>query len=292
VQIAYFTSQRLRLRFTAWGDPAHPPLILLHGGRDHARSWDGFAASAAQRYWIIAPDLRGHGGSEWVSDGAYAIEDHLLDLAELIDHLNIPRAGLMGHSLGGNVALRFTCLFPDRVAALIAIEGLGPAPDQALREDRKDRLDALVTWIGERRKVQSRSLRVYTDLDEATARLRAINPSLREDVARHLAEHGTMRVEGGGISFRFDPGVIVDAPFDLTLADKHLLWSRASAPVLLVYGADSWASDPARDGRLAKFANARSILLPGAGHWVHLDQPDAFATAAMAFLDKALGNPL
>jgi len=288
VQIEYFSSQRLRLRFATWGDPAYPALILLHGGRDHARSWDGFAALAAERYRIIAPDLRGHGGSEWASDGAYAIEDYLLDLAELLDHLAIPRAALIGHSLGGNVALRFAGLFPDKVTALIAIEGLGPAPDQALRDDRRDRLETLAMWIEDRRAVQSRTLRAYGDLAEAVARLQALNPSLRDDVARHLAEHGTICRDDGGISFRFDPAVIVDAPFDLTLADKHRLWGRVSAPVLLVYGADSWASDPARDGRLAKFANARSVLLPEAGHWVHLDQPDAFAAAAFAFLGEVL----
>src|ERR1700758_5657853 len=66
----YF-SQRLRLHYVDWGNPAAPPLILLHGGRDHCRNWDWVAAACRDDYHVIAPDLRGHGDSAWSASRHY-----------------------------------------------------------------------------------------------------------------------------------------------------------------------------------------------------------------------------
>ncbi len=60
----YF-SQRLRLHYVDWGNPDAPPLVLLHGGRDHCRNWDWVAEELRKDWHIIAPDLRGHGDSDW-----------------------------------------------------------------------------------------------------------------------------------------------------------------------------------------------------------------------------------
>lgn len=279
-----FTSQRLKLQFYSWGLRSNPTLVLLHGGRDHALSWADFADRASEEFHVIALDLRGHGGSEWVSDGAYAIEDYLLDLDALVAHLGVDHLYLAGHSLGGNIALRYAGLFPDRVKRLIVIEGLGPSPNVAQEEDARDPIDRLAGWIGARQRVQDRRLRSYPDLHAAIARLRTLNPSLSEPVARRLSMYGTTSDGQGGVRFRFDPALIVDQPLDLALAQKHRLWARVRAPVLLVYGADSWASNPALDGRMNLFADATTVLVPEAGHWVHLDQPSLFEERALQFL--------
>jgi len=73
---SYF-SQRLRLHYVDWGNAGAPPLILLHGGRDHCRAWDWVAAELRHDWHIIAPDLRGHGDSEWPSDGNYGMAGFL-----------------------------------------------------------------------------------------------------------------------------------------------------------------------------------------------------------------------
>ena len=79
----YF-SQRLRLHYVDWGNPTAPPLLLLHGGRDHCRNWD-WVASALRRDWhVLAPDLRGHGDSQWSPDGSYSTASYVYDLAQLI----------------------------------------------------------------------------------------------------------------------------------------------------------------------------------------------------------------
>ena len=68
----YF-SQRLRLHYVDWGNPGKPPLLLVHGGRDHCRNWDWVAEALRDEWHIIAPDLRGHGDSQWSTDGSYTM---------------------------------------------------------------------------------------------------------------------------------------------------------------------------------------------------------------------------
>ena len=65
---SFYISQRLKLHYVDWGNEAAPPLLLIHGGRDHARSWDWVARDLRRDYHVIAPDLRGHGDSAWAKD--------------------------------------------------------------------------------------------------------------------------------------------------------------------------------------------------------------------------------
>src|SRR3546814_1661745 len=73
-----YVSQRLRLHYVDWGNPDAPPLLLLHGGRDHCRNWDWVAQELRSDFHIIAPDLRGHGDSQWSPDGSYSAAAHWL----------------------------------------------------------------------------------------------------------------------------------------------------------------------------------------------------------------------
>ena len=124
-----FFSQRLRLHYVDWGNADKPPLLLLHGGRDHCRNWDWTAAALRDDWHVIAPDLRGHGDSQWSADGNYALAGYIYDLAQLIHGQRLPPVTIIAHSLGGNVALRYAGIYPETVAKLVAIEGLGPPPE-------------------------------------------------------------------------------------------------------------------------------------------------------------------
>src|SRR3546814_19606951 len=106
----------MRLHYLDWGNSAAPTLILVHGGFDHARSWDWTARALAKDYHVVAPDLRGHGDSAWSAEGSYMIANCVYDLAQLIEQLGREPVILVGHSLGGSVALRYAGLFPDRGA--------------------------------------------------------------------------------------------------------------------------------------------------------------------------------
>ena len=99
-----FISQRLRLNYVDWGNTDAPPLLLVHGGRDHARSWDWVAEELRHDWHIIAPDLRGHGDSAWSPDGNYEMSAFVYDLAQLVHQLNLAPVTMIAHSMGGNIA--------------------------------------------------------------------------------------------------------------------------------------------------------------------------------------------
>ena len=131
----YF-SQRLRLHYVDWGNPRAPPLVLLHGGRDHCRNWD-WVATALRRDWhVLAPDLRGHGDSQWSPDGNYTLAAFIYDLAQLIHQQELALITIIGHSLGGNIALRYTGIYPDNVRRVVAIEGVGASPEKTAERAR------------------------------------------------------------------------------------------------------------------------------------------------------------
>src|SRR3954468_1633167 len=146
-----FFSQRLRMHYVDWGNAGAPPLILLHGGRDHCRNWDWVAARLRRDWHIIAPDLRGHGDSQWTQDGDYTMAGYIYDLARLIAQQELAPVTIVAHSLGGNIALRYTGLYPETVRRLVAIEGLGPSPTILAERASKPITERLRSWVDEQR---------------------------------------------------------------------------------------------------------------------------------------------
>ena len=279
-----FISQRLKLHYVDWGNPGAPPLLLVHGGRDHCRNWDWVAEKLRDRYHVIAPDLRGHGDSAWSPDGSYPIEGFVYDLAQLVHQLDLGPVNIVAHSLGGNIALRYTGLYPDHVRKLVAIEGLGPSPKVQEERAATPFPEHFRKWIADKRQAAGRTPRRYATLDDALARMRSENGYLTEAQARHLNIHGISRNEDGSWSWKFDNYLNVWPFFDIPRPEIEAIWNAISCPTLLLYGADSWASNPARDGRIRHFRNAEVIEFENAGHWLHHDQFDRF----MATLDEFL----
>jgi pimeloyl-ACP methyl ester carboxylesterase len=105
-----FVSQRLRLNYVDWGNSGAPMLVLVHGGRDHARNWDWVARAMRDKWHVICPDLRGHGDSAWSPDGVYSMPFYVSDLAQLIHQSGDAPVTLVAHSLGGAIALRYAGL--------------------------------------------------------------------------------------------------------------------------------------------------------------------------------------
>jgi pimeloyl-ACP methyl ester carboxylesterase len=280
---SYF-SQRLRLHYVDWGNLEAPPLILLHGGRDHCRMWDWVAAELRHEWHIIAPDLRGHGDSEWPSDGNYGMAGFLYDLAQLVHQQKLAPVSIIAHSLGGNISLRYAGLYPDAVRKLVAIEGIGPAPKIVADRDRVSVAERLSGWIDERRSLAGRLPRRYASIEEATRRMQEANRRLSPGQARHLTEHGVNQNEDGTYSWKFDNYVRAFRQPDMTTAEQQQLWERITCPTLMFYGRDSWASNPAVDGRIRMFRTARVVAVEGAGHWVHHDRLDLFLEEVRRFL--------
>ncbi len=280
----YFISQRLRLHYADWGNRDAPPLLLVHGGRDHCRSWDWVAEALRADWHIIAPDLRGHGDSAWSPDGNYAIDAMVYDLAQLIHQNDLAPVTIVAHSLGGNISTRYTGLYPDTVRKLVSIEGLGPSPAVQAERAKTPFADRWRQWIADKRTAAGRLPRRYASIDDALARMQAENTYLTEDQARHLTIHGVNRNEDGTWSWKFDNHLNVWPVVDIAPREIEALWAAITCPALLLYGEKSWASNPEEDGRIAHFRSARIVEFENAGHWLHHDQFDRFLRELRAFL--------
>ena len=279
----FFFSQRLRLHYVDWGNEGAPPLLLVHGGRDHCRNWDWVAQRLRGRFHVIAPDLRGHGDSGWAIGGGYDMAAYIYDLAQIVHQKGMAPVTIISHSLGAGIALNYCGAFPDQVAKVVAIEGLGPSPAMLAEHAARGVDERLRRWVDDRRKNSGRAPRRYASLDEATARMAEANPHLTPQQARHLTVYGALQNEDGTYSWKFDnhTGGGVGG---LSHADQQALWGKITCPVLLVRGTESWASDPVKDGRIKHFSNARLVNVAGAGHWVHHDQLEVFMAAVEGFL--------
>ncbi|MBM3644780.1 MAG: alpha/beta hydrolase [Alphaproteobacteria bacterium] len=279
-----FFSQRLRLHYVDWGNPDAPPLLLVHGGRDHCRNWDWVAQALRKDWHIICPDLRGHGDSQWSPDGNYSMAAYIYDLAQLIHQQKLAPVTIVAHSLGGNICLRYAGIYPETVRKLVAIEGLGPSPKMIAERGRKTIDERMRGWIDEQRKLSGRLPRRYPTIEDAFKRMQDENKHLSADQARHLTQQGVNQNEDGTYSWKFDNYVRAWAPYDMVYDDIEGLWSRIECPTLLVYGKESWASNPQDDGRIRHFKSARVSSYERAGHWVHHDRLDDLVSEVREFI--------
>ena len=273
-------------RVLTWGDAAAPPLFLVHGWMDVAASFQFLVDAFAHERHVVAPDLRGYGGSAWQPQG-YWFPDYVADLEALIERYAPDRpADIVGHSLGGNVAMLYAGVRPSRVRRAVSLEGFG-LPDQT-SEDAPGRfakwLDALAS---------PPSFRPYADLDAVADRMQKDNPRLTRERASFLASHWARERPDGRAELRSDPRHKMPFPTVYRLEEAKAFWRRITAPVLWIAGdashIPSWVDkhrglDGVRE-RMSAIADARLAVIEGAGHMLHHDQPEAVARAVEAFLD-------
>ncbi|MBV8835014.1 MAG: alpha/beta fold hydrolase, partial [Alphaproteobacteria bacterium] len=185
----FYMSQGLRLHYADWGNAAAPPLILVHGGRDHGRSWDRLARALQPHFHVLAPDLRGHGDSEWTKGGSYALTEYVYDLSRLVRGIGAGQVAIVGHSMGGMVGLIYAGTFPDQVAALVVLDGVTvmPGTTSAPVQER------MTKWVDQLDKLQEREPYRYRTIKDAANQMRAHNPRLPAELALHLATFGTRR---------------------------------------------------------------------------------------------------
>ncbi len=280
-------------------DAGRPPIVMLHGIRDVALSLMPVAARLAREFPVYLPDLRGHGDSD--KPGGYSMVQLVYDLHVVLNDLVRQPAVLFGHSLGGHVVCRSAALYPDQARALVVVEGLGPP------EGRRPDDPALALRMEGERILQTlgipASQRPLPDLAFAAGRLLANNPRLNPDRALELARHGTLTNEAGELNWAFDPRVqSVFVGTDTDAAERY--WSAVRCPTCVVTGGHAgeyWAKAmPADSGwngefapgeleaRIRTFPDAEHVALPGSGHMVHFDEPEALAEATLEFLRRKL----
>jgi pimeloyl-ACP methyl ester carboxylesterase len=249
-------------------------VVLVHGFLDNAFGWHDVAARLAARAHVIAPDLRGHGDSDWIGPGGYYhFLDYVVDLDDVIARLARPRVIVVGHSMGGSVTGYWAGTRPERPAAIALLEGLGP-PDQ--RDVELPGRTAL--WIDAWRGARARPARPMPTLADAARRLRKHDPLLAEPLADKLAAAGTRAVDGG-LVWKHDPlhGTVGPYPFRTDTAAQY--WCKIRCPVLVVDGEHTTLnlSEAERAARRAHLASHRHVTLAGAAHMMQRHQPAALA---------------
>ena len=248
------------------------------------RNWDWVAQALREDYHIIAPDLRGHGDSQWLIGGNYSMVDYVFDIAQLIDQKKLAPLTIIGHSLGGSISLQYTGLFPDKVKKVVSIEGLGPPPKMLKARIAQTPQERSIKWMDQLRDLAGRTPRRYVSIDEALGRMQEANPHLTPDQARHLTIHGVNQNEDGSWSWKFDNYVRAFSPVFFHIKEMHALWQNITCPTLLIRGTESWAGDPVKDGRAELFGNAQIVNVEKAGHWVHHDRLEEFLDITRNFL--------
>jgi pimeloyl-ACP methyl ester carboxylesterase len=170
------------------------------------------------------------------------------------------------------------------VRKLVAIEGLGPSPRLMAEMRKKTIVDRMRSWVDVQRGLAGRLPRKYPTIEDAFKRMQEENKHLSPDQARHLTQQGVNQNEDGTYSWKFDNYVRAWPPYDMTNEDMELIWSSITCPTLLIYGKESFASNPVEDGRIKHFKQAKVTTFEDAGHWVHHDQLDGFIKALRDFL--------
>jgi pimeloyl-ACP methyl ester carboxylesterase len=276
---------RTTIRLWEWGDPARPPVVMIHGGWDHGRMFDGLAPEiAALGFHAVALDLRGHGDSGGLGRSGGCWLAWNLDLALLIRHLGRP-AGLVGHSMGGGQALSVAGTFPHLVTWVVSIDGLGPSFEMMAIADHRAET---TQWLAHAETLRTAPMRTYASIEEMAARRRQVNVRLSEDWALHLARHGSRPWPEGGFVWKSDPAMRVGGPSPFGEGVLRAQNGLIECPVLALTGAepDQWSdlSDEEIAGRLAAMPSAHHEVVAGAGHYVHLEQPDAVAGHVARFV--------
>ena len=283
-QSIYLPIRGLNYHCRTWGEASAAPLVLLHGFQDVSASWQ-FTVDALQRDWyVIAPDWRGYGLSEWSGADSYWFPDYLADLDQLLEHFSpeVP-VNLVGHSMGGNIAGLYSGVRADRIRRLINIEGFGIGARR--QQDPAPRRYA--KWLAQI--TEESGQRAYSGFEEFAARMRSENRRLTEERAQFLAEHWGKQETDGSVVRRADPAHMRTNPSPTTVDDLLACWRAISAPVLWIEGAQSGliariSNDPqAYEERRAAIDDLTIERIEGAGHNIHHDQPEELAAVIERF---------
>ncbi|WP_347261982.1 alpha/beta hydrolase [Rudaea sp.] len=270
----------LRLAAKAWGDPALPPLLAVHGWLDNAASFDALAPLIATQFHVVALDLPGHGRSQHRPPGVrYHFVDYIDDVLAAADCLGWEKFSLLGHSLGGGIASFIAAAFPGRVNKLFLIEVAG-----AVSTPVEKSLAQLQKGVTQFRDNAGKALRVFADAEIAIAARRKAG-DLSDAAARALVLRGIREVEGGW-SWSSDPRLMPASPQRFTEDQVLAILAGVQAPTLYVL-AKPMAMQIAESlmlARAAQIPDLSLVRLPG-NHHLHLENATAVATAMLDFLE-------
>lgn len=291
----FVTLRHQNYHLRTWGPPAagQTPLLMLHGWMDVSASFQFVVDALTDERLVVAPDWRGYGQTSGPATDNYWFPDHLADVDFVLDHLQAQtgraQVDLLGHSMGGNVAMLYAGVRPERVRRLVNLEGFGmPATQPAEAPARYAR------WIDELKALArgELALRPYADAAAVARRLMRTNPRLTQDQADWLAPHWAEPVAPQAWRLRADDAhKIVNAQL-YRVEEVLAIFAQIRAPVLAIEASDnqlaSWWQGrytlAEYHDRLRSVPTLRKAVVENAGHMLHHDQPQALARLIEDFL--------
>ncbi len=263
-----------------WGDEDAPLFFFLHGWADTGSTFQ-FVVDALQANWrVIAPDWRGFGGTRHRSD-AYWFPDYLADLHQLMDFYSAHEpVRLVGHSMGANTCCLYAGAMPERVKAIVNIEGFGlpdSDPDDAPQRYRK--------WL--KASQANSSFTSYPDFDTLAAKIRKTSPAMTEERASFVARQWAAE-EAGRVQLRADPSHKRPNAVLYRRAEAQACWRRIEAPMLIISGECSSLASQFEPLHELPFPASECIAIPAVGHMIHFEAPQRLAQEIELFLRKTL----
>jgi pimeloyl-ACP methyl ester carboxylesterase len=285
--------RNLQQHLLHWGDDVpvrddQPSVVMLHGWMDVAASFQ-FVVDAwldQQGRHIVALDWRGFGQTRGAATDSYWFPDYLADLDAVLDLLSPGQAvDLIGHSMGGNVAMSYAGVRPKRVRRLINLEGFGLPGAPAEQAPKR-----MAQWLDQLRTPQS--LKPYASVDAVAQRLMQNNPRIPADQAHWLAEHWAAPSTDGQWHIQADPAHKRPNPIAYRVDEILAHWAAIQAPTLVVEAEQTdvfkyWPNYTMATfhERLAVVPQVERVVMPNCGHMLHHDQPAALAELIRSFLN-------
>jgi pimeloyl-ACP methyl ester carboxylesterase len=254
-----------------------PPVVLIHGMVNSSRHWRSVALGLADRYTVIAPDLIGHGDSA-TPRGDYSLGAHATSIRDLLAVLGVDRATIVGHSLGGGVAMQFFYQFPQRTERLVLVSsgGLGREVSPLLRSATLPGASALLSLAAHPRLLSG--LRRTGDRMRESGSRRGV---YLQAIARALRP---LEQPGARTAFLHTLRSVIDVRGQRVSATDRL-YLLADMPTLIVWG-ERDHTIPLAHGLAAHHAapGSRFETLPRAAHFPHLEDPDGLAAILGEFI--------
>lgn len=254
-----------------------PALVLLHGLLGSRRSWRELVATLARSHTVVAPDLLGHGESA-KPVGDYSLGAHAALLRDLLDALDVPRATLVGHSLGGGIAMQFAYLFPERCERLVLVSsgGLGRDLHPVLRAPTLPGAGWVLPLLS--------SARVLDCGNALASRLRRLGVRPGAELAEALRGYATLEDADARRAFLATLRTVV-SPAGQTVDASDRLYLLDGLPTLLVWGGRDRII-PLRHGVTAhqRIRDSRLVVFSAAGHFPHLSDPERFSAVVEEFV--------
>ena len=262
----------LNLHYLDWGTTGEPHLVLLHGLRGHAHSWDDVSAALCPDFHVLALDQRGRGDTDWAPGGDYSSDAFVADLDAFANAIGLETFVLIGHSMGGRNSMSFTGKYPDRIEKLVIVD-IGPKLDPT----GGDRITREMKAVPEE----------FDTFEDVVVYMSKQNRFASDEVLRRRLTYATKELPNGKFGWRYDLAIREQRrqgtgapPADLWPAVRNI-----TCPTLVVRGTDTdtLSAEMAKEMEQT-LTQGKLVQVTRAGHMVFEDNPEDFITAVTSFL--------